>query len=145
MKIECINGYYKFYPATAAQIALMESIYGVELVKMNGFHTFEHLSKVGDYSIAGATIDGITYNKTYAGKPEDVLLENKLTFDLAKYAVVSFLTIISTETLASDQLKFASKYLLQAYSVINKQKIKSFTAFYDFNEMFYSYDKLEVL
>jgi hypothetical protein len=147
MKIECINGYYKFYLEQASDITFLETLFGVEMVKMDGFYTFEPLSRVGDFSIAGAVINAVPYTMTFSGSPSDVLFANKLALDLSTGFFVPFTSITATYELASNNKIFASRHLLQAYCRIvgSALPIKSFTAFYGFNSGIYSYDRLEFL
>jgi hypothetical protein len=145
MKIECINGYYKFYPTTAMQITLLETLYGVSLVKTGGFYTFEALSVINDYSVKNTAGNGFKFNATYAGLPQDVLLANNLTIDLQTLKIVLASQIVSQAQITRDNLRFASKYLLQAYSKFENKRIKSFTGYYGFNDGLYQYDRLVLI
>lgn len=145
MKIECLNGYYKFYPTSPYQLTLMQSLLKRQLVKKEDFFTFQALLEVEDYSIENTVLSsGAVYSKTFASSPEEVLFINKLTYDLESDKILPSDIIQHNNTYGIDQFKLGSKYLIQAYSKIENKKVISFSGYYNFDEGFFSYDKVVV-
>ncbi|MDR3112939.1 MAG: hypothetical protein LBU09_01005 [Endomicrobium sp.] len=145
MKIECINGYYKFYPTTAMQITLIETLYGVSMAKIEDFFTFEELTAIKGYSIKNTAGNSFKFNATFAGLPQDVLKANKLALNLSELKITSIETITEKAVFVYDRLRIASRGLLQAYAILDGKRIEGFSAYYDFNKSFYEYDRLVLI
>ena len=81
MKLICENGFYKFFPSFVGEVKLWENKNGTKLFKVRNFWTFESLANFPNYSFAGQFVFGIIPAlKNYAGRPEDVLEKNQLTY-----------------------------------------------------------------
>lgn len=84
MRIDCTNGFYKFYPDGINELTIFSEIFGIDLVHMGDFYTFKQLAELPDYSIKGQIFGGIVASKNYAGTPWDVFSQNGLKFNIEK-------------------------------------------------------------
>lgn len=133
MKLICEKGFYKFFPDFVGEIKLWESKNGTRLYKTKDFWTFESLAKFPNYSFAGQFFfDLIPAIKNYAGRPEDVLEKNKLTYH------VKLGTIAPRALVVLQRLNYATGAYLtfpnipQAYALDKDlQQISGFEAFVD--------------
>lgn len=145
MKINCLKGYYKFYPETNRELAYMEALLQKELVKTGECFTFAKLAEIKDYSVESSQAGNAVYAKTFSGCPEDVLEANGLAYDIAADLIVPKDAIIKTAPAAKDRYCYATNSLLQAYSALEGRKVLSFSGYYSFKKGFYSYDKVVFL
>ena len=77
MRLNCDNGYYKFFPAYVGEIMIFEIKNGVKLYPVKDYYTFKALAEFPNYSLKGQPITGgITAVVNYAGTPEEVLAKN---------------------------------------------------------------------
>lgn len=83
MKISCETGYYKFYPESLPALSTFRAKYGVELVQVRDFYTFEALANMQTYYVQGQLIGIGLAKKTMAGDPWKILKDNLLCYNLA--------------------------------------------------------------
>lgn len=95
MKINCVKGFYKFYPESANDLTLFADIFGVELIKSGDYFTFGALASLDDYSIKNQNYGGIPAKINYAGTQSDVFASNGLKYD-AENDLITTSDIIDT-------------------------------------------------
>lgn len=150
MRIVCLKGFYKLYPNTSSELNIAEKIFNQGLFRGadadKDYYTFEPLTKVKSYSLAGATgIGGEIYKKTYSGSLWEVLSINELTLNLKTGLITDINTITDTERLKASQTRFSANRLLQAFArTADGKQIKTFGAFFDVGRGIYFYDRVYI-
>jgi len=130
MKVIIENGYYKFYPLFGFEITLAESN-GLSLVQNGDYFTFPLLAGLKTYSLEGQDYHGVNAIKTYSGRPEDVLLQNKLAYDYKGNKLISIDTFFQQAQYRAAETYFFDD-LPQAGSMTrNGQKIQNLSAEWD--------------
>lgn len=81
MWIKCLHGYFMIEPETSGEISRFISLYGLELVPLNGYYTFPALLEAKKYSIKGNYYLGVIATETIEGHPWEVMRENKIVYD----------------------------------------------------------------
>lgn len=139
MKIICKNGYYKFYPQKTGDLTL----YGQKLVPLKDYFTFPSLAELPKYSIQNQLFWGIIpAEKTFCGRPEELLKVNNLTFNLDLNTITPTRLVLNLADYASGAYK-SSPNLIQAYSYDGLKRISGFTAFLDVKLKMYKYESFE--
>lgn len=131
MKIICENGFYKFYPQDAGDLLIWNGTKET-LKPCRGFYTFEKLVDFPNFSLAGQFDfkNGLLWLKNYAGRPEDVMRENSLTYSIAAQMVLPTIAIISFANFDTGTVTVSST-LPQAYSYDGIRRIESFVCWWD--------------
>lgn len=133
MKLICENGFYKFFPTFVGEILLWERKNGIKLFNAGNWWTFESLKYFPNYSLKGQLLCGIIPAiVNYAGKPEDVLAKNKLTYNV-KVGRITPRALVALQRLNYAQGAFLTfPSLPQAFALDqNLQQITGFEAFVD--------------
>lgn len=139
MKIICENGYYKFYPQKTGDLTL----YGQKLVAVKDYYTFPALAELPTYSIKNKLFWGIIpAEKTFCGRPEELLKVNNLTFNLDLNTITPISIVLNMADYAKGAYN-SSPNLIQAYSYDGLKRINGFTAFLDVKLKIYKYESLE--
>jgi hypothetical protein len=103
MKIICEKGFYKFFPTDIAEVRRFGDKYGVPLVQCDDFFTFEVLAELPNYSIKGQPYSGVILAlETWAGKREEVMTANGLTYDQSRKG----LTLSSSPSLFTKKMSY---------------------------------------
>lgn len=83
MRLICEKGFYKFFPDYIGEVKLWENKNGIKLYESRDFFTFQDLKNFPNYSFKGQKVfNDIKASSNYAGKPEDVLAKNGLTYNI---------------------------------------------------------------
>ena len=82
MRLSCEKGFYKFFPFFVGEIKLWQAKNESKLIKVKDYWTFESLANLPNYSFKGHSLAGLTATANYAGRPEDVLSKNNLTYNV---------------------------------------------------------------
>ena len=130
MKIKCESGFYKFLPENQLELQVLQKKYGYVLIYTRGFWTFKELAELQNYSFTGHHLTGVNFGTTnYAGKPEDVLKKNNLTYNLKLGTITPKVAILTY--LKYDKGAFiTTKELPQAFGFDKDgQKISGFEGF----------------
>ena len=128
MRLVCERGFYKFYPEYAGEVKLFQRKFGYSLYPCRDFYTFKALAEFPDYSFIGHPIGnslqiGIV---NYAGRPEDVLSENKLTHAPALGRIVNIaLANINSISYSENDAYITMSQIPQAFARINLLKVAS--------------------
>jgi len=81
MRIICEKGFYKFFPQEVGDIKRFEAKTGYSLVQSEDYFTFPVLAALPNFSIVGQPYSGLIVGlKNYAGKREEVMAQNGLTY-----------------------------------------------------------------
>lgn len=133
MKIICNKGFYKFFPSFVGEVKLWENKNGIRLFKVGDFWTFESLANFPNYSFKGQILpEGNIAVVNYAGKPEDVLAKNQLTYNV-KMGIITPRALVIVQRLSyatGAYLTFPS--IPQAFALDQDlQQISGFEAFVD--------------
>ena len=144
MKLRCNNGFYKFYPDFVGEIKLWENKNGVRLYPREDFWTFKDLAEFPNFSFTGQPLFGlIPAIVNYAGRPEEVLAKNKLTFN------VKMGTITPRALVLINRLDYAGGAFLtfpslpQAFALDDDlQNVSGFEAFVDVRLNMYKIERL---
>lgn len=139
MKIVCEKGFYKFFPTDIAEVRRFGDKYGAPLVQCEDFFTFEILAKLPNYSIKGQPYSGaILALETWAGKREEVMAANHLTYDQSRKS----LTLNSSPSLFTKKMIYdiAGNYIVmsnlpQAYFYDNNGVITGFHGWVNIDHM----------
>jgi len=144
MRIVCINGFYKFYPTTIAELRRFVDKYGVDLVQCEDYFTFAVLAALPNYSIKGQLYSGIIPAlATWAGKREEVLAANGLTYDQARKA----LSLTTSPSLFTKKMDYSfSNYIVmsslpQAFFYDNGGIITGFYGWVDIDVMKFNIER----
>ena len=139
MKVICENGYYKFYPQKTGDLILNR----LKLVAVKDYFTFPALAELPAYSIQNQLFWGvIPAEKTFCGRPEELLKVNSLTFNLELNTITPTRLVLNLADYASGAYK-SSPNLIQAYSFDGLKRISGFTAFLDVKLKKYKYESFE--
>lgn len=130
MRVDCLNGFYRFYPDNVGDLRVWAKWYDA-LEKRDNYYTFPALAKAPDHSFKGRIIDDVTYTANYAGEPWEVLKANNLTYDIATGAVVNKYLITDFINL-DDGLIINTPFLPQAYSISGfVNRVSGFSGYWD--------------
>lgn len=131
MKINCENGFYKFYPEGSEELNIFADRFGVELVRMGDFFTFPALAALPDYSIEGQLFGGIVASINYAAAPWVVFARNRLKYDLENGIIISS-DKIDTVGERSTGYNWVVTGIVPAFAQLNdKTIISGFNGFYN--------------
>lgn len=133
MKLICNNGFYKFFPDFVGEIKLWENKNGVRLYHCEDFWTFQDLAEFPNFSFTGQPLFGLILAiVNFAGKPEEVLAKNKLTFNVKMGTITprALVLINHLDYAGGAFLTFPS--LPQAFALdADLQPVSGFEAFID--------------
>ncbi|MDR0676642.1 MAG: hypothetical protein LBF97_06350 [Elusimicrobiota bacterium] len=129
MKIICENSFYKFYPNSTNELDFLKYNFD-NIVLQNNYWTFEFLANLKHFSIRNFKYANLVSTKTYSGRVEKVLLENKFVYDIADNKLKNL-----------DDMKNSIKYYLMDFIAIDgfpmagnfldKKRLKSFSGYWD--------------
>lgn len=132
MRLNCDNGYYKFFPSYVGEIMIFEIKNGVKLYPVKDYYTFKALAEFPNYSLKGQPITGgITAVVNYAGTPEEVLAKNKLTYDLKNQKIAKRASVAIQKLDYAKGAYSTFPTLPQAFALDEDKQVKGFTAFID--------------
>jgi hypothetical protein len=140
MKIICENGFYKFYPSSLADIRRFYDKYGVRLVQCEDYYTFEALSLLPKYSIAGQSYGGLIAIKTCSGNRESVMSKNLFTYNQATKSVAPIPSVIGKMDYSYSNY-FIMSNLPQAYFYDNFGVITGFYGWVNMDYLKYNIDQ----
>lgn len=130
MKIECLNGFYYFYPESVGELFNWEEL-NEELTSIGDAYTFPKLASFPEYVWAGHIVNGLPMIMNYAGKREEIFRRNNLTYNIALGTVTSSLGVWGLLD-CGEGLFISSDELPQAYYLDkNQRRISGFLAFWD--------------
>ncbi|MDR0676299.1 MAG: hypothetical protein LBF97_04595 [Elusimicrobiota bacterium] len=129
MKLKCENSYYKFYPYSTHELNLFE--YSVsKLVLKKDYFTFPFLADLEGFSIKNFQYANLVSTKTYSGRVEKVLLENKFVYDISNNQLATLESM--TKILECWQMDYlAFKTFPQCGYLIKNKQLKSFSGYFD--------------
>ena len=144
MIIKNLNGYYIFEETTKGQVADFMKLFGVELVRREGYFTFPKLAQIPKYSLKGKAIGESLAIKTFAGEPWEVFEANGLVYDFANDVIVPIDTITYTA-----QITDVGDYLLASGLLVSGTfnqfgvKVKSFMGWHARNRTDWLYSEVD--
>jgi hypothetical protein len=140
VKIDCLNGFYKFTPENPLDLSRLKIVFGIELVPYDDYFTFSILRDMDNFSIVGFPVmSGIIPSagiakKNFAGKKWEVLKENNLIYNLRLNAITEQSVAVGTYTLTkSIGNYYAFDKIPQTGSLLNGTLFTSFSAIIDFD------------
>lgn len=135
MRILCRHGFFSFYPSNSEELARFCSIFELNLVRMGDFFTFPFLAKIGDYTLSGASFMNLVANKTFEGKPWDLLKENKIVYHVMTESLVPISTVVDVVDIYLGNYSYHSEVaLIQPGSLDSTGKrVASYDAMFDFD------------
>lgn len=144
MKIICKYGFYKFFPDFVGEVLLWENKNDVKLFQREDYFTFESLAKFPNYSFKGQLLTStIPASANFAGKPEEVMAKNRLTFNIKMDTItpraIAYLQKLEYATGAFNSFP----KLPQAFALDDNRKIiTGFEAFCDVRLNYYKVERL---
>lgn len=140
MKIDCINGFYYFYPDSVGELKNWERL-NTDLEKMGEAYTFPALASFPDYVWAEHFVSGLPMIQNYAGAKEEIFKKNQLTYNVQLGVISSSLATWGLLDYG-EGLFIATDKLPQAYFVDKQQRrISGFLAFWDMVHNIYKIEK----
>ncbi len=95
MRIQCLSGYFKFYPESESEIARFQKLFGA-LAREGEFYTFAALAGAPRYSLFAQPYMLLPAVATFEGDPSEVMDANEFVYNLTLGLVVPKLAILST-------------------------------------------------
>jgi hypothetical protein len=133
MRVNCISGFYKFYPENSLEIARAKEVFGIELVACEDFYTFAALRDMKNYSVIGYPIGLGLGKKHYAGQKWSVLKENLLVYNLILGNITELALSVRVYTVPYEPGKYVTFTAIpQAGGFINGVPFISFNGMIDF-------------
>ncbi len=142
MKVDCINGFYKFTPDNVGEMRIWQDYNGIELANCGDFMTFEHLAKMPNYSFINGTIDNNQLIVNYAGEKSEVLKRNNLVYDWEKDIIVPKNSITASLNVDRDIFINAAK-LPQAGAINGLVRMVGFSGFWNMSYNMYKIERFE--
>jgi hypothetical protein len=140
VKINCLNGFYKFIPENPLDLSRLKTAFEIELVPCGDYFTFSILREMDSFSIMGFPImSGIIPStaiakKNFAGKKWEILKENNLIYNLQLDAITEQLVAIKPYMLTkSIGNYYVFNKIPQAGNLLNGAIFTSFSATIDFD------------
>lgn len=142
MRVDCLNGYYRFYPENVGDLRVWAQWY-TPLVRRDNYYTFEPLAEFKDYAFQGRLANGVLLTKNYAGEPWEVMKANNLTYNIASNKITNK-NLITDFLEVDDGLIINSPILPQAYSIVGfVNRLESFTGYWDSRFNVFKLERLE--
>lgn len=139
MKIDCLHGYYIFREDYAGEASEFMDQWGLTLVKVDDYYTFDGLLDAPDYSIEGAMYLGAPAGYTFEGPPWEVMRENGLVYNWATGRVVSLDSILIITPLTQVGTYFRAGGMIVGGSLTEEGKrITDYAAHYSSGKFKYS-------
>lgn len=112
MRVICRNGFFSFYPERSSDVTEFCSYFEIDLVRMEDFYTFPILAEIPNYSIQGAPLSNLVANKTYEGKPWEVLRENRMVYSIEGEILVPMISVVDTVDLYLSNFYYIAQAVL---------------------------------
>lgn len=144
MKLICKYGFYKFFPDFVGELKLWEAKTGIKLFARDDYFTFAELSVFPNYSFKGQLIFGIIPAiSNFAGKPEEVMAKNKLTYNV-KLGTITPRAVASIQKLNYSNGAYVTfPTIPQAFALDNLTEITGFEAFVDVKMMTFKLERFD--
>lgn len=131
MKIYMINGHYKFYPDSSFEAEKMRKAFNFDLVQNGDHFIFSQMKSIPNFSIKGKSYGNSIALETCEGDHSFIFGKNKFAYNVMTGLVVPYYSIAVSSSLNFGQFDLTSDRMVQAYSFLKGQRIKSYVAFYD--------------
>lgn len=90
MRVLCRHGHIAFFPRIASEVSRFCRYFGVELIRVEDFFTFEPLVELDRYSLVGKTYGNLPAVETFEGEnPWQVMKENGFVYHIASGLLLS--------------------------------------------------------
>jgi hypothetical protein len=146
MKIESRHGYFIFEEETAGEIGRFSSVYGLELVSVEDYFTFDDLSEADEYSLIGKPFLDFPAIARFEGAPWEIMRANAVIYDIELGILKPVVSVISQISLQQSDFYYVSNSLIQPGSILNSgQRIVDFKCWYDWRVSTFKYTELGFL
>lgn len=134
MRVECQNGYYKFFPDFIGELKLFTAQQKLHLVAEGDYYTFPALKNMPDYSFIGWKIGNSIGKVNFAGSKWDVMEKNDLAFNPKLGVVDRIINAGTQEVINGAEITYTLSLPLVGRFIGLKQ-IRGFSGFWfmDFN------------
>lgn len=144
MRIECLHGYFKFTEERAGEVSQLMSYYGLTLVALHDYYTFQPLLEAPDYSLKGAPLLGQVASVNFEGSPWEVMEQNGLVLDVVTGQVVPITSVTSTFRMSQAGSYYFIDGLLNPGSIDSKgNRVKSYRGWVSTRTWRYKYSEVE--
>ena len=140
MIIECLNGYYKFFPRSSNELSKFSNLFSISITRVDDYYTFEYLKDALNYSIEGKNYLNLTASKTCEGEIKDVFRLNNFVFDYVSNSLVLKSQIEDALMLKQGTFHFVSDKLYRAGSLYpSGEKLTGFGCMFNFENRMFNY------
>lgn len=131
MKIRCLHGYFIFEETKVGQVSDFISRYGLPIVSVGRYFTFEALSEAEGFSIPGRPYLNVTATVQYEGEPWEVMRANNLVYDFNKGLLVPISSVTQRIPLSAAGNRYVSSGLILPGSVMDgSSRVKDYAAWF---------------
>ena len=142
MKVDCENGFYKFFTDNVGELRIWEDYNGIKLTRCGDFFTFEALAAMPNYSFTGAKLGEESLIVNYAGDKAQVLKLNNLVYDYTTNKIVNKLKVL-TGVYVDNDLFINTPILPQAGGKNGFKTLTGFSGFWNANYNMYKIESLK--
>lgn len=143
MRVNCIHGYFIFREEGAGETSDLMSLYSMDLVPKDDYFTFEILSHAPSYSVKGSNYLGAVANKTFQGKPWQVMRANNLVYDFINRKVLPISEVQERFSLPLGKSYYFNDGLLLPGSVMaDGSRVKDYSAWYSWRSSKFRYSEV---
>lgn len=143
MKIKCLHGYFIFEETKVGQISDFMSRFGLSIVSVGDYYTFEDLEGAPTHSIAGKTLFTLPATETFEGKPWEVFEANSIVYNFSTGLVLPIASVVQTVKIEQAGNKFISPGLILPDSVTEDgSRVRDYSAWYSRDTLRFVYSEI---
>ncbi len=143
MKIICRHGYFIFQEQRVGQVSDFISRFGLNIVPVGSYYTFEDLESAPRHSIQGGQLLGNVAIKNFEGEPWEVFEQNSLVYNFDLGLVVPIASVVSTVKIDQAGNRFVSSGLiLPGSTTVGGQRVRDYSAWYSRDTLRFLYSEV---
>lgn len=143
MQIRCDHGYFRFRERKPGQLSDFMSLFGLDLVAVGDYYTFDTLSEAPNFSIAGSDYLEEPAIVNFQGKPWEVMRANSFIYDFTADEIYNIDLVTTLLTIDQAANYFLSPGLILPGSLKSDgTRVTDYSAWYLFDSQKFKYSEI---
>jgi hypothetical protein len=117
-------------------------LFGLNLISVGRYYTFESLQNAPRHTIKGADLLGFTATATFEGEPWEVFKANGVVYDFTLDLVRPIASTAVKTTISQAGNRFTSPGLLLPGSLVNIERVQDFVGWFSRDRLSWVYSEV---